>query len=755
MIKKTLIFVLFLMCIINVSYGTTYLNSCGKSSGWTNGETYLINFTEIPAVYATGYCFKFNVLANSNMIFRQVTPLIEIKTSVAQLDMFEGFGNNYIMEFSTFEDFNIIDTTATGTVNFLEWGKTGGTGAIFRNNTLQNMTLKNFGHLYYSTDRGQYRDNLVDDIFFFGDRLQHGLINPANMFYNNRFESSAIIVNDLEESGAAVINFNFYYNSVITDRNSAVLSNIGATTNFSNCVVKGFPHVDSDNDNVADSDLYAYHTLGRIYRTVKDVRYIQDVNEGLHFVVGSTTITQVEDEIIGSPLILSTQTGTIVSSEFNTYLFSNFNGIILNSNSQYKNIFGLSDTLLQDNIASVFTLGTPYKGLIRLSGSNLIISDLNFNKLSSNNNAHIISEFIGVTRNNITIQDNNLYKADDNFKYLNNYFIKIYGNNIDMNNNLFNMSTAFNNAYEVLDIQSINPTTNNVYENEFYFTGASATTPTLIFTDNHGTNFYNNYVGNKINITNEVTYTGLNVTPYKGFLYTDNKIYYYYVGNYYVDNTGCADGDGDGFCDSSYTSGTVIDVHPLASYPFDFTAHLLTADIIVDDADFNITLNYPTNNLSIEVVDTNGIIQFNFEQNSDFIDLICTYYIDGADIETELSPLKDTEYIINVTGWTEKSYTFYVNCYNEYRDITSSEYTFIVTFAEGEGVGEDGGEGGGEPITGGSFSGIIDTTDPEGTVDNTISFFSNIGDFILYIFAPMAILIIIIIIAFAVVNVLR
>ena len=57
MVKKIFLILIVIMSLMSFANADTYLNSCGKSSGWTNGETYILNFTEIPFIYGGSYCF--------------------------------------------------------------------------------------------------------------------------------------------------------------------------------------------------------------------------------------------------------------------------------------------------------------------------------------------------------------------------------------------------------------------------------------------------------------------------------------------------------------------------------------------------------------------------------------------------------------------------------------------------------------------------------------------------------------------------
>lgn len=685
--------------VMNFGFSIESLNSCGKNSGWVNGETYLINFSTIPNTYSNNYCFRFDTSYNG-INFEQITENINIESSSAQLDIFRSISGNIVLNGFELYNLKINDTTTTGDVNLVNVYRTGSIGAIFEDSLIENSTLLNFNALFFSTDRGKYDNNTVYQTVFDGQYLFRGLINPTNIWVNNYIDRTFLFIDDLEDSNGAVSVNNFYEDSVIIDKSDSTLSSISPNSYFLECIIEGFEGVDTNDDNMQDSTVYANHINSSMFKTIQDdYTFIQNIEEGNPFDVGGKYLLTVNSEAIGSPNTLQFQSNTKFSSEGIFLLYDNFNGLILTSGTEIKSIFG-EKINMQDQIGSVFTLGTQYKGLMRVSGNNLLISDLTFNKFSDDNNAHIISDLTGVTRNDITISDNYFDKSDDNYKFLNNYVLKLVVNNLNISNNIFNMSTSFNNGYEILDIDSTSPLTNKIKLNEFYLNAPISTTSTLIFTENMDSLFYNNYLDSGINITEEVDTSGLNITPLVGYLYdVDGKIYYYYIGNYYVDNTGCVDGDGDGFCDSSYTSGTVTDNNPLSSYPFDFTSHLLTAELVVDSTLFNITLSGDvSDNSTIEVTDINSVLNIGFSHNSDFPDLICDYVVDGVAITgtTINSPSKGINYNISVDGWTEKEYAYRVECYNDLTFQSSEEITFTIQYSsteppvDGDGDGDDG-----------------------------------------------------------------
>ena len=88
MIKKIVILMLVAIFFINIGFGVEYLNSCGKTSGWTNGETYIINFTLATltnANYYSGssggqprgvYCLRFDIIYHNITIESAVDEIV-------------------------------------------------------------------------------------------------------------------------------------------------------------------------------------------------------------------------------------------------------------------------------------------------------------------------------------------------------------------------------------------------------------------------------------------------------------------------------------------------------------------------------------------------------------------------------------------------------------------------------------------------------------------------------------------------------
>lgn len=742
--KKIRIFLLFCMFIalyfIAIGNSVTYLNSCGKTSGWTNGETYILNFTSTDFTnsdYYGGadvdsngyYCFRFDNVksdisfitdTNINNITMNFISTPLTNEQVAFLGSIDGY---------TFTNIRFYNTTfikdAGDFVFSTRNSKFGLIGNSFGGTvTVKNITILGFDYFRRSEETFAIASSYINDsIIVLNDDFISRDVSASD---TTRIYDSFIHADSLHTylNGKFIIN-----RSVISLVSDNLTSSYNTNSIIENSMLRNIIGVDSNDDGVFDTTPVpsgkpaTYFQDLRVEDNLFGYQFIQDFNEGDVFVSGSENVVTINSDIIGGVNVHQTQAYEIFSPELVTLLYNNFNGIILTSNSALKSFFN-QISYMQDNLLSYFNSTDDYKSLISISGNNILISDIYFTKYSNNNNAQIISDLLGVTRNNITIQDNTFYKSDDNFKYLNNYIIKLKANNLNINNNNFSVYTNFSNGYEILDIEGTNPLTNKVSYN-YFLSNISIGTDTIIFSNNSDTKFYHNYIGTSVNITDELTYTGLNVTPLIAYNHTDSKIYYFYLGNYYEDNTGCVDSDSDGFCDSSFTSGTITDTHPLSSYPFDFASHILTADVVVDSTDFNITLTGLTDNETFIVVDTNSILSFGFIHNSSFPDLHCDYLIDGSIVDNIDNPINNTNYTINLNGWTEKEYVYRVECYNDLVYETSLEYNFYIEFGTTPSGNET--ETGSEIDITDIFTGDTDIFSTSSTSDSTDNLVSLIG----------------------------
>ena len=96
--KFSLMMALLIISIMGVQAVTT-LNSCGKNSGWTNGETYILNFTTIDNTYPNNYCFRLDNNTDS-LIFIHNSSITDTSTNVAYFMQ----ANKFSMTNTTFKN---------------------------------------------------------------------------------------------------------------------------------------------------------------------------------------------------------------------------------------------------------------------------------------------------------------------------------------------------------------------------------------------------------------------------------------------------------------------------------------------------------------------------------------------------------------------------------------------------------------------------------------------------------------------------
>jgi hypothetical protein len=780
MIKKILYIIVLTILCINIGYGVEYLNSCGKSSGWISGETYIINFTEIPNTYLNNYCFLFNSEIDS-INFIQGTEYIEIKT-LGDISFFLSSINFDIID-SSFENFNIYNTkneiifldlksgsdllynnfnniTIKNLNNsdynyflyhyFLIQGSSGATNIInLSNNNFNNIwaenthfiDLRSIDQSILASNRKHtmtFSDNEIENVFAklppsFENTLSYGfismqmtgrLVGGSEIYINVINNTMNNIVSTTQNDNPLKINFPSSIYAIKDISNNSVTNSI-----FKNKLFE-----DANNDGMGDSgEVWQYNILfpsPLIYLKLRDVTFIQDMKEGFDFNFANEKIYAISDiNLTTNDVITGTNTNNEIDggNSFTTFQ-SAFSIDLGTGNTINCNMLSFLDYCSFNDNGYSSILGISYRGLITLNSNNKIIGTY-FSKNDGQNNAHIISNSVDVTRNNLEILDNIFIKQDSRGKDGDEHLMKLKYTNLDIHDNTFTTGGLAGTEYELLSIDSVNAVSNEIYNNEFTST-LSGFKVGEIFTENCDTLFYGNSIDSYYNITNGCT-GELNVTPLVPYLHTDGKVYYFYVGNYYEDNAGCTDANGDGFCDNPYTSGSVTDTRPLVSYPFDYTASLLFYDDIVDNTSFDITLYGVTDNETIELSGITDTLQIGFSHNSDFPDLVCDYIIDGVPIgsETIVNPEKNIIYNITITGLTEKSYAYRVECGNDFSYILSDEITFTITYTDDGGGGDDGdddGDGGtGDSETFDGFN--LFTGDAESDGQNTLQLFELMG----------------------------
>lgn len=764
---------MFVLMLINVNAGTTVLNSCGKNSGWLDNETYILNFTEIPSVYANTYCFQFDSDLN-NIKFQGISP-INIKKTTSSIIFFQALNpydnTNLILENITINrDYNTFSfymfylnngnynysgmnidnvkinlTNSITTNNYFLFTKLDGSNTnwqIYLNDiTINNLYVNNMNFL-----DGYIRNSGISGGSF-NNYLHMNRLNMDNIFFNKGNHIHNFIYVQGINSGRSDHRTRFYHennlisNLVLLD-NDPIYANptsgyytlISSNNTITASTLKGDILTDVNDDNLAEdvprSDDASYSIEnGLIYVDLFNYRFLQDYTEGEPFfnIQGKTALVPINNNTIGSPLTITLQ--STLDSSFMETNFTNLNGFLLVNKKIDCSIMSAELCSFVNDPTTTTSTGNLFASYIATQ-SNTLVNNAKFNIIhdgSGSVSASILANFVDVAYSNINVTNNNLTSSGNilttGAETTSRQFIKLKGTSININNNNFEYTfPTIAGVGEFLYIESTNDESNTVTLNRFENTVTTPTTKSEVAQYKLKTNFYNNYLSNNVVLSTSST-TGVNVTPYIGFEHTDGKIYYYNIGNYYQENTGCVDSDVDGFCDSSYTSGSVTDLKPLASYPFDFTAHLLTADAVADNNAFNITLQTPTNGSIINLSGTTSPLNFSFSHDSDFPDLTCDYIIDGVIEYTIENTQKTIIHIASFMGWTEKSYTYRVNCYNGFQNINSDEITFTIAFITTPPT--DGGNGDGITVSVDDigFTGLFTGT-PDDASDNVQGLFS-------------------------------
>jgi len=722
--KYILIMGIMILSLFSVN-AITYLNSCGQSSGWINGETYLVNITTIDNTYANTYCFSFSSTFD-NMTFQQVTPKITITKNNNNFAFF--YSNMNAGRYTDYSDgnkfynFNIENTNTNPTyqfifkyislANFFANGQN-----IWRYSTFENITVKNaftfvgaWGTNVNDRPSELANSNFTNIYYYNSSYFVNGNTNfdlsysSLGNFNSNNITNSYIDVSSkfgfygqANGDDELYTYYNIVSNSVINGNPNIVYADVISSAigynDFTNSLIKGYLFVDSDDNNIADSNNLSSNGYGfksmAIYvdKTLNGTQYrfMQDYLEGKPFFdnvkihlpinngnLGSpTTITiknKLDASLITSNMIeASAFRTTLTGSELNCGLFTSYKCNIIN------------------NPNTTSATGSYYLNYIdvgsisKIRNINTSISHSGLGSVS----ASIIGNYDDFTLSDIEIDNNIIYSTGNILSSTNETtsrpFMKFKGNDFYIHDNNFTYSFPTNVGIgEFLNIRTTNANNNLVTLNRFTNNVSTPLQKTEISYYNLQTQFYNNYIGNNVILSSKTT-TGIIPTKYVGFNHTDNYIYYYTIGNYYQENSGCTDANGDGFCDTSYTSGNVTDTKPLSSYPFVYTSHLLTYEDRVLNSPFNITLSSPTNNQTFTMSNSSGIINFGFSQNSNFQDLVCSFIIDGNNVfNTNYLVDKNIIYSINVTSWINGSHTYRVECGNNYQYIISNEIIFNV-----------------------------------------------------------------------------
>lgn len=693
-IKK--IFLLITLFLISLSSlnAVTSLTSCGKNSGWVDGETYTLDFTIIPDSNVNNYCFLMPSTTN-NIIFEGNGQTIENQ----DLGLI-GFlrGNSYINSF-TLQNINFVDTTGISQGLFYEVASNyyGFDSAI-----IDNVETYGFERFYHQSSNGRFQNSLITDSKFIGIDVfaYRQTASRQGQLMGNSIQNSIIELNDFG-FGTGSFEFEFIVSdSVLYKNDGGLISNLitGNLNTYTSSLIGGYTNVDSNDDNIADAPLDVKFVGSKISLQLDGYNFIQDFNEGIDN-YNTHLDNNLTNVYLNNEILLDTYVGTYFtnpngeSSEFlGTLILEKNNNLVINGGVNC-NLFSSNNCLIQEDVLFSSVSANKFRGLLNVGGGT--IEGITLSKVGSSN-SNLISNLNDVYSNGLIIQNNIFNKHDDRVDDDQNELLNLKANNLLIQNNDLTMLYTSGQSYEFLDIESTTPNNNIVTENNFNQDSVIIKVDQQIFNDDADTKFYNNYLGENIVLSN-VAKPNLNINSLIPIEYLGN-IYYFEIGNYYEDNTFCLDLDSNGVCDSSYTSGAITDNFPLSSYPYNYLSNLGNAVSVVAIDSFNISLNILENQTFYLTDLTNDLINISFNHNSNFPDLVCSYILDGASI-LDISNVENTiEHDILLNDWIEKSYSYRVECLNDFIFQSSTEISFNVELQEDNG-GDTGGENNETSIT--------------------------------------------------------
>lgn len=668
MIKKLFIFLLLFLSLLVSGYSADhYLTSCGNSV-WTAGDTYYLNFTN-PTITAGTSCFTGTIY---DVEIIQLNEKIYVDVPSYML-FFNGRKYN-----SEFKNLNIEYLGVSGSNDIIFYNQVLGVG--FEDNLVENSIFRNIGTLVLDGNTNIQSNSVFNNVFSSGEYFFRISGQYQQFNFTNVLSLSTIYFNNIVSGNCHSENLTILSQTGLATSNYCTTAGNRLITDGSSIIV------DLNNDGIQDT--HENISVYNVYE-IQNEKFLALLNfdegqgDGTYNFIPSEYLNSdvqtfyLNDETLNVPFTVTPPNQNDFLGDLN---LGSISAIALNGdiNCSLSNSIRCS---LNDN-AYAGIISNTYRGLIYTS-SNTLINNMQFTK-SGSNNAHVISNSNDNLRNSITLTNNFFWKITGVLTggdTSSNEILKLKYNNINMYNNNFLM-TGTNEVFELLSIEGTNYKSNKIYNNTFTNNVNTPTSDSVIFNSYCDAEFYNNNVGSDIVLENDGCNGFLDTAPYIGYEHTDGKIYYYYVSNYYEDYSACVDVDNDGFCDDDYDDGMGwSDKLALSSYPFDYTQHLFTAEDVVDNIAFNVTLINIVDNETIELVDGTETLLFEFEHDSDFNDLLCTFYIDGIEKDPLSAYLKNTVYNYSqVGGWTEKAYAYRVECVNEFRTISSDEYIFNIVF---------------------------------------------------------------------------
>ena len=592
---------------------------------------------------------------------------------------------------------------------------------LFRTSSLcvSNPLSRNYGYLYPVTE-----DSLIiaDEVFHNGlfassnlfpqimsRSLVQGYSNPYNQttlflggtvisngLYNTYFQDPAVILNvddayytqDAEVSNEAIIEYNI--NNPGADLVFTEDKPVFHTSAFT--FVEGSPNVNAPYFIGTDNNAF-------LETTTLDNKFAMVLNQGLDL-----------DCSLDDP---------------STRCIFNDNGSVIDSNL--------------------------YKGMIGLYGDQTI-KNVFFDKDNSNN-LNFISNFnlmIISNPNDILIENldftNNFFNRDDSIAADGtNYMISLAGNNINIEDNIFNTDSTTN--QELLNIYGTSTSSNNVHGNSFEVSIGNTGTHE-IFTNDAYVQFYNNNIEQEYVISNGNP-NGLDVNPLIPYV-DGNMVYYFRIGNYYEANSACVDGNGDDICDNPYVSGNVTDFFPLVNPNYDFAGNLLFAQNVSTLSNYSVTLSNPQNGGTVVIPTQGETLSFSFTHDGSLNGINCNLVLDGTGVSTIAAPFPgDTYSLTYSTTWAERLYNYTVECSEQVLGTVLSPLdTFVIQI--GGSTGGNNTNGGGNNTNGGGTSTInpnndfqtdesfeIFTDDITTSADNAVGLFKDFGNGFINMMVPI------------------
>jgi len=755
MIKKLSLIMLTLFIMLSSANAVTTLTGCGKTSGWIDGETYILDFNEIPVGYLNNYCFSFNALLDNITIIGNNDDII----INANQDIYI-FKHNPSVDVQNSDFLNFSFVLPQGKINKIYFNKldtthgVAGGGALFRYNNINNVKLKNF---YSFVELDSAVPSLFGRMDYFGDNIINNSYIQTN-YYTTTIGGVAHTIMNLNKIHNTYLEYNsisgnsYIYNT--DTQNSIINGNIifsQVNNIYTNSIVKNYVFLDSNDDNIGESanaqmvipsitkQLFNHNFFQEFYEAVDiyssyadnnlDNIFINNENVPRDLVFGAFTNPNGKDiELLGITIIDKLQ-GLVLLGGLNC------------------DIITTDKCFIQDDGALSITGTAGSKMLIGVT--NNTINNIAFNKIGTLNNANIISNSVDNYESGTTITNNNFNKSDTKFKGGDNYYINIKANNVLIKNNEFNSISTTGSGYEVLDIISNTPLSNQVTENIFTYIDPTNTANTEVFTGNSQTAFFNNFIGNDV-VISETIQTDLVINVVYDFEYL-GKIYYFSLGNYYESNTGCVDGNGDDICDSPYVNGAYTDNYPLAVYPYNYLGNLLNADYVINNNAFNISIIGLVQGENITLSTLNDDLIFQYSHDSEFTDLSCYNIIDGSTSSTDLNvPQNVIQNFTYTNTFTEKTYSYRVECGNAYQYIISEEFLFNIIL-DSVPLDPVNNETGGDSIY--EETNIIGDT-PSETSDNLVSWFGDMTGGIIGIAQTIGVFLFVVLIVGGVINLL-